>query len=134
MRRPVKKRNQAGPDIKFGSVKVEKFINTVMKSGAKETARGVVYRALDEVKEKTKTDNPLEIFETAIKNVGPLMEVRSRRVGGANYQVPREVPRAPFSARNEMDDGSSPLAQGCAYSQGSGRRNNRREQGRGSGY
>jgi len=91
MRRPVKNRNQAGPDIKFGSVKVEKFINTVMKNGAKETARGVVYRALEEVQAKEKVENPLEVFETAIKNVGPLMEVRSRRVGGANYQVPREV-------------------------------------------
>ena len=80
MRRPVKNRNQAGPDIKFGSVKVEKFINTVMKNGAKETARGVVYRALEEVQAKEKVENPLEVFETAIKNVGPLMEVRSRRV------------------------------------------------------
>lgn len=90
MRRPVKNRNIVGPDIKFGSVKVEKFINSVMKSGAKETARGVVYRALEEVKTKTGGE-PLEVFDTAIKNVGPLMEVRSRRVGGANYQVPREV-------------------------------------------
>jgi small subunit ribosomal protein S7 len=91
MRRAVKNRNIVGPDNKFGSVKVEKFINTVMKSGAKETARGVVYRALDEVKDKEKVENPLEVFENALKNVGPLMEVRSRRVGGANYQVPREV-------------------------------------------
>ncbi len=91
MRRAVKKRNQPGPDIKFSSVKVEKFINSVMKSGAKETARGVVYRALEEVKKKAGVENPLEVFDLAMKNVGPLMEVRSRRVGGANYQVPREV-------------------------------------------
>lgn len=90
MRRPVKNRNIVGPDIRFNSTKVEKFINTVMKNGAKETARGVVYRALEEVKEKTGGE-PLEVFDTAIKNVGPLIEVRSRRVGGANYQVPREV-------------------------------------------
>ena len=91
MRRPVKNRNIAGPDIKFGSVRVEKFINSVMWDGKKSTARKVVYDALDIIKEKTKTENPLELFETAIRNVGPQMEIRSRRVGGANYQVPREV-------------------------------------------
>jgi len=90
MRRPVKNRNIAGPDIKFSSTKVEKFINSVMWSGKKSTARKVVYDAFDIIKEKTKTD-PLEVFDTAIRNVGPAMEIRSRRVGGANYQVPREV-------------------------------------------
>jgi len=91
MRRPVKNRNIAGPDIKYGSVRVEKFINSVMWDGKKSTARKVVYDALDIIKEKTKTENPVELFETAIRNVGPQMEIRSRRVGGANYQVPREV-------------------------------------------
>ena len=91
MRRPVKNRNIVGPDIKYNSVRVEKFINSVMWDGKKSTARKVVYDALDIVKEKTKTENPLEIFETALRNVGPQMEIRSRRVGGANYQVPREV-------------------------------------------
>jgi small subunit ribosomal protein S7 len=91
MRRPVKNRNIVGPDIKFGSVRVEKFINSVMWDGKKSTARKVVYDALDIIKEKTKTENPVELFETAIRNVGPQMEIRSRRVGGANYQVPREV-------------------------------------------
>src|SRR3990167_6684982 len=91
MRRPVKNRNIAGPDIKFGSVRVEKFINSVMWDGKKSTARNVVYDAFDIIKEKTKAENPVEVFETAIRNVGPAMEVRSRRVGGANYQVPREV-------------------------------------------
>ena len=62
-----------------------------MERGKKETARKVVYGAFTAVKEKTKNDNPLEVFETALKNVTPLMEVRSRRVGGANYQVPVEV-------------------------------------------
>ena len=61
-----------------------------MKWGQKSTARRVVYQAFDEIKEKTKRE-PLEIFEEALRNVGPAMEVRSRRVGGANYQVPREV-------------------------------------------
>jgi small subunit ribosomal protein S7 len=91
MRRPVKNRNIVGPDLKFNSVRVEKFINSVMWDGKKSTARKVVYDALDIIKEKTKTENPVELFETAIRNVSPQMEIRSRRVGGANYQVPREV-------------------------------------------
>ena len=91
MRRPVKNRNVPGVDLKYGSHRVEKFINSVMWDGKKSTARKVVYDALDIVKEKTKNENPVEVFETAIRNVGPAMEIRSRRVGGANYQVPREV-------------------------------------------
>ncbi len=91
MRRPVKNRNQVTPDLKFNSLRVEKFINSVMWDGKKSTARKVVYDAFDIIKEKTKTDAPLEVFETALRNVGPAMEIRSRRVGGANYQVPREV-------------------------------------------
>ncbi len=91
MRRPVKNRNMAGPDMKYNSVRVEKFINSVMKDGKKSTARKVVYDAFDAIQEKTKAENPVEVFETAIRNVGPAMEIRSRRVGGANYQVPREV-------------------------------------------
>ena len=77
--------------MKYNSLRVEKFINSVMRDGKKSTARKVVYDALDFIKEKTKDENPVELFETAIRNVGPAMEVRSRRVGGANYQVPREV-------------------------------------------
>ncbi|KKW36017.1 30S ribosomal protein S7 [Candidatus Adlerbacteria bacterium RIFCSPHIGHO2_01_FULL_54_23] len=91
MRRPVKNRNIVGSDLRYNSTKVEKFINSLMWSGKKSTARKVVYDAFDIVKEKTKTEDPLEIFETALRNVGPQMEVRSRRIGGANYQVPREV-------------------------------------------
>ena len=62
-----------------------------MLDGKKETARKAVYKAFEIIKEKTGNPNPLEIFDTAIKNAGPLVEVRSRRIGGANYQVPREV-------------------------------------------
>ena len=91
MRRPVKKRNIPGPDIKFGSQRLEKFINSVMQDGKKETSRKIVYGALDIIKEKMSVEDPTEIFESAIRNVGPAIEVRSRRVGGANYQVPREV-------------------------------------------
>lgn len=93
MRRKLKEKqkHRAVPDLRYGSDKLEKFINTVMKDGKKHTARMVVYRALESIKEKEKVENPLEVFESALKNVGPVMEVRSRRVGGANYQVPREV-------------------------------------------
>jgi small subunit ribosomal protein S7 len=91
MRRKVKNRNIPKPDIVYNSERLAKFINTVMWSGKKETSRKIVYGALDIIKEKLKTEDPLEVFETAIKNTSPLMEVRSRRIGGANYQVPREV-------------------------------------------
>ena len=91
MRRPVKKRNIPGPDIKFNSERLEKFINSVMQDGKKETSRKIVYGALDIIKEKMSVEEPIEIFESAIRNFGPAIEVRSRRVGGANYQVPREV-------------------------------------------
>ena len=79
------------PDLKYGSLRVEKLINSIMWEGKKSIARKVVYDALEIVKEKTKAENPVEIFETAVRNVAPAMEIRSRRVGGANYQVPREV-------------------------------------------
>ncbi len=91
MRRPIQHPHPVTPDIKYGSVRLEKFINSVMHDGKKSTARSVVYDALDIIKEKTKNEAPLELFETAIRNVGPAMEIRSRRVGGANYQVPVEV-------------------------------------------
>lgn len=90
MRRKVTNRNIAKPDIIFNSAVVGKFINSVMWSGKKETARKIVYGAFDIVKEKTNQD-PVEIFTLAIENASPVMEVRSRRIGGANYQVPREV-------------------------------------------
>jgi small subunit ribosomal protein S7 len=79
------------PDIKYGSERLEKFINSIMQDGKKNTARTIVYSALAIVKEKDAVEDPIEVFENAIKNAGPLVEVRSRRVGGANYQVPREV-------------------------------------------
>lgn len=91
MRRKLKNKREPKADLKYGSVRVEKFVNAIMESGKKEVARKVVYKMLEEIKTTEKTENPVEVFETAIKNVGPQMEVRSRRVGGANYQVPREV-------------------------------------------
>lgn len=91
MRRSVKNRNIPKPDIMFNSQKVEKFINYVMERGKKNAARKIVYGAFDLIKERAKVEDPMEVFDTALKNAGPTMEVRSRRVGGANYQVPREV-------------------------------------------
>ena len=78
------------PDPVYNSKTVTKFINKVMLSGKKSVAQRVVYDAFDAIREKTGKD-PLEIFETALKNVMPVLEVRARRVGGANYQVPVEV-------------------------------------------
>lgn len=75
----------------YNSEKLGKFINYIMLDGKKETARKIVYGALDIIKEKTNNPNPLEVFDLALRNAGPLIEVRSRRIGGANYQVPREV-------------------------------------------
>jgi small subunit ribosomal protein S7 len=91
MRRKVKNRHQPEADRVYDSEKLAKFINYIMWDGKKNAAEKVVYGALDIVKEKTGVENPLEVFETALKNAGPTLEVRSRRIGGANYQVPREV-------------------------------------------
>lgn len=91
MRRKVKNRNKVQPDAVYNSELVGKLINYVMKKGKKTIAEKVVYTAFNEIKEKAKTENPLEVFETAVRNVSPVMEVKSRRVGGANYQVPIEV-------------------------------------------
>ena len=92
MRRPIKKRPTVSPDIMYGSVDVERLINYVMLDGKKETSRKIVYGAFEVIKaDKDTSDDPLETFNAALRNAGPLMEVRSRRVGGANYQVPREV-------------------------------------------
>ena len=91
MRRKVNNRNIVAPDFIYNSEKLEKFINYIMWSGKKETARKVMYAAFDVVKEKTGNPNPLEVFDLALRNAGPMTEVRSKRIGGANYQVPVEV-------------------------------------------
>ncbi len=92
MRRPIKRRAPLAKDARYDSVNVSRLINYIMVRGQKETARKVVYAAFEVIKEaKEGGGDPVEIFETAIRNAGPQMEVRSRRVGGANYQVPREV-------------------------------------------
>ena len=86
---PVTKRDVL-PDPVYNSKVVTKFINKVMLSGKKGVAEKVVYDAFENIRAKTGKD-PLEVFETALKNVMPVLEVRARRVGGANYQVPVEV-------------------------------------------
>ena len=78
------------PDPLYSNVIVSKFINQIMKNGKKTIARKIVYGAFDIITEKTKKE-PVEIFETALENVGPKIEVKSKRVGGATYQVPIEV-------------------------------------------
>ncbi len=78
------------PDPKFGSEKLAKFINMVMRSGKKAVAERILYDALDTITEK-KGGDPLEVLEQALENVAPMVEVKSRRVGGATYQVPIEV-------------------------------------------
>ena len=91
MRRKIKRKFKIEADYVYDSQKVTKLINYVMQEGKKNTATTVVYDAMNLLKEKAKVENPIEIFEMALKNTAPMMEVRSRRVGGANYQVPREV-------------------------------------------
>ena len=78
------------PDPKYGSVVISKFINSIMYDGKRSRAEKILYTALDKLKEKSKED-PVKIFNSAINNVKPNLEVRSRRVGGATYQVPVEV-------------------------------------------
>ena len=90
MRRPHKSTERVFEDFKYNSKKVSKFINYIMLDGKKSVATKIVYDAFDIIEEKT-GEKAIEIFDTAIKNVGPEMEVKSRRVGGANYQVPIPV-------------------------------------------
>jgi small subunit ribosomal protein S7 len=78
------------PDVVYGRVELGRFINYVMKDGKKSTAEKLVYSAFDKIKEATK-EEPMVVFERALENTMPLLEVASKRVGGANYQVPREV-------------------------------------------
>jgi len=90
-RRHSAEKREINPDPKFGDLIVTKFMNAVMYDGKKSVAETIVYGALDQVQAKTKQD-PITVFHTALDNVRPAVEVRSRRVGGATYQVPVEVP------------------------------------------
>ena len=90
MRRPHKKINHLSEDRVYGSKKVSQFINYIMLDGKKTVAEKIVYGAFEIIKEREGTE-PLNVFNEALKNAGPEMEIRSRRVGGANYQVPMPV-------------------------------------------
>ncbi|GAB3367838.1 MULTISPECIES: 30S ribosomal protein S7 [Giesbergeria] len=89
-RREVPKR-EILPDPKFGNVELSKFMNVIMEGGKKAVAERIIYGALELIEKKNPDKDPLEAFVVAINNVKPLVEVKSRRVGGANYQVPVEV-------------------------------------------
>jgi small subunit ribosomal protein S7 len=87
--KPVKR--EVLPDVRYGSVQLQMFINNVMKNGKKSVAATVVYDALALAEERVKKPG-IEVFDTAVRNVSPVMEVKPRRVGGATYQIPMEVP------------------------------------------
>ena len=89
-RRHSAERREINPDPKFGDLIVSKFMNTVMKHGKKSAAEAIVYGAFDQVETKIK-QSPVAVFHQALENISPALEVRSRRVGGATYQVPVEV-------------------------------------------
>jgi len=89
-RRGTIKRRKPQPDHFYNSTLISKFINTILKKGKKSLAESIVYRAMERVKQKSKED-PLKMFEKAVENVRPVLETKSRRVGGATYQVPVEV-------------------------------------------
>jgi small subunit ribosomal protein S7 len=92
-RRNKPERAEILPDVRYSSIQVQSFINRVMRNGKRSLATTLVYDAFDMAEERTKR-NGLEVFEQALKNVSPVMEVKPRRVGGATYQVPMEV--APY--------------------------------------
>jgi len=79
------------PDRQYGSVQMQRLINRIMRDGKKQLAERIVYEGLQKAADKLKVENPLEVFDQAMKNVQPHVETRSRRVGGANYQIPFEV-------------------------------------------
>src|ERR1035441_1597823 len=83
---------EVAPDPVYNSTLVEKFVNSMMWAGKKQTAQGLFYEAMDKLRERT-SDDRLKACTTAVKNTKPLLEVKTRRVGGANYQVPMEVPQ-----------------------------------------
>ncbi|MEI3038964.1 MAG: 30S ribosomal protein S7 [Victivallales bacterium] len=90
-RRKITKR-ELTPDVKYNSELVARLINTIMRNGKKSVAQSIVYGAFDTLKAKKKDMEPLEVFIQAVENIKPKLEVKSRRVGGATYQVPIEVP------------------------------------------
>lgn len=90
MRRKANYKRDIEPEYIYNNLVLAKFINIIMQHGKKTVAQHIVYTALERIKEETKKD-PIEVFDLALRNLSPLVELKSRRVGGANYQVPREV-------------------------------------------
>jgi len=90
MRRAKPERREILPDIRFNSINLQTMVQHVLKRGKKSTATTLIYDAMDMIQERTQK-SPIEVFDAALRNVGPMMEVRPRRVGGATYQVPMEV-------------------------------------------
>ncbi len=131
-RRRAEKR-QIDPDPIYSSYVLAKFINKIMYSGKKSTARTIVYNALDKFAKKVKIANPLEAFEQALENAKPALEVKSRRIGGATYQVPIEIPTerrvsmamqwiitySRAKAGRSMEDGLAAELADCFMNQGS---------------
>jgi len=90
MRKKRKYKKTHKPDVQYDNIAVARFINYLMRKGNKSTAEKILYETFGNIQKETKTE-PLEVFQKAIENASPLLEVFSRRIGGANYQVPREV-------------------------------------------
>jgi small subunit ribosomal protein S7 len=90
MRRAKPEKREILPDIRYNSINVQTMVQHVLKRGKKSVAVGLIYKAMDLIQERTQK-NPIDVFDGALKNVAPVMEVRPRRVGGATYQVPMEV-------------------------------------------
>lgn len=90
MRRAKPEKREILPDMRYNSIHLQTLVQHVLKQGKRSVAIGLIYKAMDLIKERTEK-NPLDVFENALKNVSPIMEVRPRRVGGATYQVPMEV-------------------------------------------
>ena len=88
---PRKKVREIPPDRKYNNVRVQRLINRVMLNGKKQLAEKIVYESMDKAAKKLKSDDPLETLNKALNNVKPVLETRSRRIGGANYQIPFEV-------------------------------------------
>tara|TARA_Y100001970_G_scaffold250734_1_gene322811 strand:- start:28563 stop:29033 length:471 start_codon:yes stop_codon:yes gene_type:complete len=89
-RRKAAPKRKILPDPKYGNLKVAKFMNQIMKDGKKSVAENIIYGAFKEIESKSKKE-PVEVFEKALEEVGPMVEVKARRVGGATYQIPLEV-------------------------------------------
>jgi len=129
-RRAVKR--EIAPDPIYGSTLLAKFINRVMMSGKKTIAQRIVYNAIEKFAQKAKIENPLEAFEQALENAKPALEVKSRRIGGATYQVPIEIPGprriamamrwiiqyAAAKAGRSMEDGLATELLDCLNNQG----------------